>query len=399
MQPVVLPINQTTLEKKRIAIVGSTGSIGTQALKVIQEQQRYFSVEVLTAQDNVALLIQQAITFKPNVVVIGNDKHYQHLFQVLDPLDIKVYAGQQAISQVLEMDSIDLVLMAIVGFAGLQPTLSAIAHKKRLALANKESLVIAGELVTRSALENHTTIIPVDSEHSAIFQCLMGEFNNPIEKIVLTASGGPFRGMPFDKLAKVSAADALKHPNWNMGDKVTIDSASLMNKGLEAIEAKWLFDLRPDQIEVVIHPESIIHSFVYFNDSSIKAQLGLPDMQVPIQFALSYPDRLSNQLDRLDLAKQASLHFDAPDMKIFRNLALAFEVMEKGGNQACILNASNEIAVEAFLKGAIRFTNIPTVVEQSMQAVAFIKHPTLDDYVETDRLSRIKAKEIINRID
>lgn len=399
MQLSGLHIKPTTLEKKRIAILGSTGSIGTQALKVIQEQERYFSVEVLTAQDNVALLIQQAKTHKPNVVVIGNDKHYQQLFQVLDPLDIKVYAGQQAISQVLEMDSIDLVLMAIVGFAGLQPTLSAITHKKRLALANKESLVIAGELVTKRALENHTTIIPVDSEHSAIFQCLMGEFNNPIEKIVLTASGGPFRGMPFDKLVKVSAADALKHPNWHMGEKVTIDSASLMNKGLEAIEAKWLFDLRPDQIEVVIHPESIIHSFVYFNDSSVKAQLGLPNMQVPIQFALTYPDRLSNQLERLDLSKLGSLNFAAPDMKIFRNLALAFEVMEKGGNQACILNASNEIAVEAFLKGAISFTNIPTIVEESMQAVAFIQHPTLDDYVETDRLSRIKAKEIINRID
>ncbi len=385
--------------KKRIAILGSTGSIGTQALQVIAEQEAFFSLEVITANNNADLLISQATKFKPNAVVIGNEDHYLKVFDSLDPLDIKVYAGSKALVQILEMDSIDLVLMAIVGFAGLEPSLAALDNKKTLALANKESLVVAGELIRESALANRQTIIPVDSEHSAIFQCLMGEYQNPIEKIVLTASGGPFRGMSTAQLKKVGAKEALKHPKWDMGHKVSIDSASMMNKGLEAIEAKWLFDLHPNQIEVLIHPESIVHSFVYFADSSVKAQLGVPDMRLPIQFAMAYPDRISNTLPRLDLHQIGCLNFASPDLKIFRNLALAFKAMEQGGNIPCILNASNEIAVEAFLKGEIAFTEIPDVVERSIDAVAYIRKPQLDDYIQTDLLSRIKAKEIITRID
>ncbi len=385
--------------KKRIAILGSTGSIGTQALQVIAEQEAFFSLEVITANNNADLLISQATKFKPNAVVIVNEDHYLKVFDSLDPLDIKVYAGSKALVQILEMDSIDLVLMAIVGFAGLEPSLAALDNKKTLALANKESLVVAGELIRESAVANRQTIIPVDSEHSAIFQCLMGEYQNPIEKIVLTASGGPFRGMSTAQLKKVGAKEALKHPKWDMGHKVSIDSASMMNKGLEAIEAKWLFDLHPNQIEVLIHPESIVHSFVYFADSSVKAQLGVPDMRLPIQFAMAYPDRISNTLPRLDLHQIGCLNFASPDLKIFRNLALAFKAMEQGGNIPCILNASNEIAVEAFFKGEIAFTEIPDVVERSIDAVAYIRKPQLDDYIQTDLLSRIKAKEIITRID
>jgi 1-deoxy-D-xylulose-5-phosphate reductoisomerase len=384
--------------KKRIAILGSTGSIGTQALTVIKEHSDLFDVEVLTAYNNNKLLIRQAIEFKPNTVVIGNEKHYQEVSEALIPLDVHVYAGVEAISQVLEMDTIDLVVMAIVGFEGLKPTLASLKNHKTLALANKESLVIAGEIVSRLALETRTPIIPVDSEHSAIFQCLMGEFDNPIDKIMLTASGGPFRGYSKGQLEKVTAKEALLHPNWNMGDKVTVDSATLMNKGLEAIEAKWLFDLKPTQIEVIIHPQSIVHSLVYFSDSSVKAQLGLPDMRLPIQFALGYPNRLNNSLKSLDLLQYNRLDFEKPDIENFRNLALAFEAMEKGGNMPCALNAANEVAVEAFLKNQIGFLDIPQIIENCMLKSSFIQKPDLNDYVETDRVVRIKAKEIINAI-
>ncbi len=384
--------------KKRIAILGSTGSIGTQALTVIKEHSELFDVEVLTAFDNYRLLILQAIEFLPNVVVIGNEKHYHEVSEALIPYDIHVYAGSKAISQVVEMDTIDLVVMAIVGFEGLKPTLASLKNHKTLALANKESLVIAGEIVSRLALETRTPLIPVDSEHSAIFQCLMGEFDNPINKIMLTASGGPFRGYSKKQLEQVTAKEALAHPNWNMGDKITVDSATLMNKGLEAIEAKWLFDLKPAQIEVIIHPQSIVHSLVYFTDSSVKAQLGLPDMRLPIQFALSYPNRLTNSLTTLDLLEFSSLDFEKPDIENFRNLALAFKAMEKGGNMPCILNAANEVAVEAFLKKQIGFLDIPEMIENCMLKSPFIQKPDLNDYVETDSIVRIKAKEFINII-
>ncbi|MCB2201247.1 1-deoxy-D-xylulose-5-phosphate reductoisomerase [bacterium] len=384
--------------KKRIAILGSTGSIGTQALTVIKEHSDLFDVEVLTAYNNYELLIRQAIECKPNAVVIGNENHYHEVSEALIPHDVHVYAGEEAISQVLEMDTIDLVVMAIVGFGGLKPTLASLKNHKTLALANKESLVIAGEIVSRLALETRTPIIPVDSEHSAIFQCLMGELDNPIEKIMLTASGGPFRGYTKEKLETVTAREALVHPNWNMGDKVTVDSATLMNKGLEAIEAKWLFDLKSAQIEVIIHPQSIVHSLVYFSDSSVKAQLGLPDMRLPIQFALSYPNRLSNSFATLDLIETGSLDFEKPDIENFRNLALAFEAMEKGGNMPCILNAANEVAVEAFLKNQIDFLGIPQIIENCMLKSSFIHKPDLNDYVETDRVVRAKAKEFNNSI-
>jgi len=384
--------------KKRIAILGSTGSIGTQALEVIEEHNELFDVEVLTAFNNFDLLIRQAIRFNPNTVVIGNKDHYHEVNEALMPHNIHVYAGSEAVIQVLEMDTIDLVVMAIVGFEGLKPTLASLKNHKTLALANKESLVIAGDIVSRMALETGTPIIPVDSEHSAIFQCLMGEFDNPIEKIMLTASGGPFLGYSKEQLEKVTAKEALAHPNWNMGDKVTVDSATLMNKGLEAIEAKWLFDLKPSQIEVIIHPQSIVHSLVYFSDSSVKAQLGLPDMRLPIQFALSYPNRLTNSLKSLDLLQFNRLDFEKPDMENFRNLALAFEAMEKGGNMPCILNAANEVAVEAFLKNQIGFLDIPKIIENCMSKSSFIQKNDLNDYVETDRLGRAKAKEFINSI-
>ena len=377
--------------KKQIAILGSTGSIGMKALEVIKTFPDYFGAEVLTAFNNADLLIKQAIEFKPNVVVIGNDKYYQKVFDVLDPIDIKVYAGNRAIEQVLEMESIDQVLLGIGGFSGLKPLLSALHNKKSVALANKESLVVAGDLVSKIARENNAPIIPVDSEHSAIFQCLIGEHNNPIDKIVLTASGGPFRGISKKILEQVKPSDALKHPIWRMGNKVTIDSATLMNKGLEAIEAHWLFDIAPSKIEVIVHPQAIIHSMVYFADGVVKAQLGIPDMFVPIQFALSYPNRIPNKLPSLDLLQLKQLDFEAPDIKKFRNLALAFEALEKGGNMPCILNAANEIAVQAFLTERIGFNQIPEVIEKSMQTSFFIKKPTLEDYLETDKLTREKA--------
>ena len=381
--------------KKRIAILGSTGSVGKQALEVINTFPDKFEIEVLTAYQNAALLVEQAKRFNPNVVVIGNDDYFEEVSTALEDSDIKIYAGSNAIEQITSMDTIDQVLMAIVGFNGLKPTLAALENKKPVALANKECLVIAGDLITRTAIENRSPIIPVDSEHSAIFQCLIGEGNNPIEKVVLTASGGPFLGMTEKELNKVTPLGALNHPNWKMGNKVTVDSATLMNKGLEAIEAKWLFGLNPSQIEVVIHPQSIIHSMVYFSDGNVKAQMSVPDMRLPIQFAFTYPDRLKNNFPRLNLLKIHNLTFEVPDVKIFRNLALAFNALEKGGNMPCILNAANEIAVDSFLNNQLDFLQIPEVVEQCMDSIPFINKPTLEDYFETNNSTRTKAKEII----
>lgn len=383
--------------KKRIAILGSTGSIGTQALEVIASHPEKFEVEVLTAQNNADLLIEQAKKFKPNAVVIVNEDHYPLVKEALVPLDIKVFAGESALASVVQMDSIDLVVTALVGYAGLKPTLKAIESGKSIALANKETLVVAGELVTQLARAKGVNIYPVDSEHSAIFQCLVGEFDNPIEKIILTASGGPFRGKKREELANVTKAQALKHPNWTMGAKVTIDSASLMNKGLEVIEARWLFGLKPDQIEVIVHPQSIIHSLVQFQDSSIKAQLGLPDMRLPIQFALGYPERLKAEFPRFSFASYPSLTFEPPDTETFRNLALAFAAMERGGNMPCVLNAANEVAVEEFLKDKIGFLQMSEVVEQCLDKISYIAAPGLDDYVLTDQETRRKARALVKQ--
>ncbi|WP_323755336.1 1-deoxy-D-xylulose-5-phosphate reductoisomerase [Roseivirga sp.] len=383
------------IKKKHIAILGSTGSIGTQALEVIQANPDRFQVEVLTAQNNCHLLIEQAIAFKPNAVVIGNENHYDKVFDALDRLDIKVYAGENALSSVVQMDSIDLVLTALVGYAGLKPTIKAIESGKPIALANKETMVVAGELVTALAEQYGVNIYPVDSEHSAIFQCLVGEFHNPIEKIILTASGGPFRGKDTNFLKTVTKAQALKHPNWDMGAKITIDSASLMNKGLEVIEAKWLFNLKQEQIEVIVHPQSIIHSIVQFEDGSMKAQMGLPDMKLPIQFAMTYPERIKTNFPRFDFLNYPALTFEQADTKTFRNLALAFEALKQGGNMSCILNAANEVAVEKFLKDEISFLGMSDVVEACMQKVSFVKKPTYEDYVFTDEETRKIAFEHI----
>ncbi len=382
-------------EAKRVAILGSTGSIGTQTLDVIRQHADKFTVEVLTAQNNCDLLIAQALEFQPNAVVIGNEASYQKVKEALIPHDIKVFAGQKAIAQVVEMETIDLVLTALVGYSGLIPTVNAIKAGKQIALANKETLVVAGELITKLAKENAVNIYPVDSEHSAIFQCLVGEFHNPIEKIILTASGGPFRGKDRAFLETVTREQALKHPNWDMGAKITIDSASLMNKGLEVIEAKWLFGLKAEQIEVVVHPQSIVHSLVQFEDGSIKAQLGLPDMRIPIQFALSYPHRFKSNFERFDFLKYPQLTFEQPDLKTFRNLQLAFDALAQGGNAPCVLNAANEIAVAAFLRSEIGFLEMPDLIESTLGKVAFIAHPKLDDYVETDREARIITEQLI----
>ena len=382
--------------KKGVAILGSTGSIGTQALDVIKDNPDKFSVEVLTAQRNAELLIRQSQEFNPNAVVIVDETLYEQVNDALNPLDIKVYAGDNALNSVVEMDSIDVVLTALVGYSGLQPTINAINNNKNIALANKETLVVAGELVTSLAREKGVNIYPVDSEHSAIFQCLVGEFHNPIEKIILTASGGPFRGKNKDFLQTVKKEQALKHPNWDMGAKITIDSASLMNKGLEVIEAKWLFGLKKEQIEVVVHPQSIIHSMVQFEDSSIKAQLGLPDMRVPIQFALTYPDRIKADFPRFNFADYPQLTFEQPDMETFRNLGLAFEALSNGGNRPCILNAANEVAVAEFLKDNLGFLDMSDVVEDCLAKMPFITTPTLEDYVNTDKETRIKALELIS---
>lgn len=382
-------------EKRHVAILGSTGSIGTQALEVIEAHPEKFSVEVLTANTNADLLIQQSIKFQPNAIVIVDESLYSYVSEALNSQPIKVYAGTKALSQVVEMQRIDLVLTATVGYAGLLPTINAIQAGKHIALANKETLVVAGELITQLAAQKGINIYPVDSEHSAIFQCLLGEFHNPIEKIILTASGGPFRGKSRDFLKTVTKKEALKHPNWDMGAKVTIDSASLMNKGLEVIEAKWLFGLETEQIEVVVHPQSIIHSLVQFQDSSIKAQLGLPDMRVPIQFALSYPERLYADFPRFNFMDYPSLTFEKADTDTFSNLALAYKALEKKGNMPCILNAANEIAVAEFLRDNIGFLDMSDIVAHCMEQVPYIAQPEYEDYVETDKLTRIKAQELI----
>ena len=381
--------------KKQIAILGSTGSIGTQALQVIEEHSDRYEAYVLTANNRVEELIEQARKFKPEAVVIANEAKYNQLKEALADLPIKVYAGEEALCQIVTDENIDMVLTAMVGYAGLKPTMNAIRAKKAIALANKETLVVAGELINELAQQFGTPILPVDSEHSAVFQCLAGEIGNPIDKVILTASGGPFRTYTLEQLATITKAQALKHPNWDMGAKITIDSASMMNKGFEVIEAKWLFGVRPDQIEVVVHPQSIIHSMVQFEDSSIKAQLGLPDMRLPIQYAFSYPDRLHASFPRLDFKTCTQLTFEQPDTKRFRNLALAYEALDKGGNMPCIINAANEVVVSAFLNDRISFLGMSDVIEKCMQQVSFIEKPTYEDYVATDKLTRIMANELI----
>ncbi|HBF88037.1 MAG TPA: 1-deoxy-D-xylulose-5-phosphate reductoisomerase [Bacteroidales bacterium] len=383
--------------KKRIAILGSTGSIGVQSLEVIEKNLELFSVEVLTANNNSELLIKQAIKFEPNVVVIANEEKYKEVSSALAKFPIKVYSGENSIQQVVEMDTIDIVITAMVGFSGLKPTINAIKSKKNIALANKETLVVAGELIKNLCVANKVSIVPVDSEHSAIFQCLVGEQYNLVEKIYLTASGGPFREKDYNFLKSVKKEQALKHPNWNMGNKVTIDSSSLMNKGLEAIEAKWLFNLKPEQIEVIVHPQSIIHSMVQFEDGSIKAQMGLPDMRLPIQYALSFPDRIFSHFERFDFMKYPTLSFSKPNTDLFRNLALAYFAMKKGGNMPCILNAANEIVVEAFLQDKIGFLEMPEVIEKTMNKINFIKNPSLDDYIETNKEARDVTKKMIKK--
>ena len=383
--------------KKKIAILGSTGSIGTQALDVIAANNDLFEVEVLTAQSNADLLIEQAVKFRPNVVVIGEETLYDKVNAALDTLDIKVYCGQKSLASVVENESVHTVLTALVGYSGLIPTINAIKAGKHIALANKETLVVAGEIVTKLAIENKVDILPVDSEHSAIFQCLVGEYINPIEKIILTASGGPFRGKNRAFLENVKKEQALKHPNWDMGAKITIDSASMMNKGLEVIEAKWLFDLNHDQIDVIVHPQSIVHSLVQFEDGSIKAQLGLPDMKLPIQYALGFPRRLKSDFPRFDFINYPNLTFEKPDLETFRNLGLAFEALKKGGNMPCILNAANEVAVDAFLKDKIGFLEMSDIIEYCMQTINFIAKPSLVDYVETDKATRQAALTKISK--
>jgi 1-deoxy-D-xylulose-5-phosphate reductoisomerase len=379
--------------QKGIAILGSTGSIGTQALDVVREQPERFRVELLSCGRNCDLLIEQALEFTPNAVVIGDVARLEAVRDVLFPKGIKVYAGPEALEQAVAMEGIELVLTALVGYAGLRPTLAAIAAGKHIALANKETLVVAGELVTKAAREKGVNIYPVDSEHSAIFQCLVGEWHNPIEKIVLTASGGPFRGWSSAQLAQVTKAQALKHPNWDMGAKITIDSASLMNKGLEAIEAKWLFNLRPEQIEIVVHPQSIVHSLVQFRDGSMKAQLGLPDMKLPIQYAMAYPDRLSTTWPRFDFMAYPQLTFERPDPGTFRNLALALDAMARGGSAPCTLNAANEVAVELFLQDRIGFLEMSDLVEHCLATVPFTAAPALSDLEATDAEARRVARE------
>ena len=376
-----------------IAVLGSTGSIGTQALDVIREQRDALHVEVLSAHNNADLLVKQALEFKPNVVVIGNEGKWKEVNDALFDLGIKVYSGADALEQVVETDGIDMVLTAMVGAAGLKPTMRAIQAGKHIALANKETLVVAGELVMAAARKRGVDIHPVDSEHSAIYQCLAGEFHNPIEKVILTASGGPFRGRDLASLEGVTKADALKHPNWDMGAKITIDSASLMNKGLEVIEAKWLFDVDPDQIDVVVHPQSIVHSCVQFTDGSIKAQLGLPDMKLPIQYALTYPRRLANAFPRFSFMDYPELTFEQPDTKTFRNLALAFDALRTGGNAPAVLNAANEIAVARFLRDELPFLDLPRVVEHALERVTLMSKPSLDDLVASDAEARRVATE------
>ena len=381
--------------QKKIAIYGSTGSIGKQTLEVISAHPELFTAEILTAYSNDALLIEQALQFIPNIVVIGDITKYAIVKKALEGKPIKVFAGEEALEQVAGMDCYDFMMAGIVGFAGLKPTLTSVRNGKTIGLANKETLVVAGDIVMREAKENKANIIPVDSEHSAIFQCLVGEAHNPIEKIILTASGGPFLGKKPNFLVNVKRDHALQHPNWSMGAKISIDSATLMNKGLEMIEAKWLFGLDPHQIKVVVHAQSIIHSMVQFQDGSIKAQMGLPDMKLPIQYAMAYPIRLANQFPRYLFDKPNQLSFDEPDVKTFRNLQLATDAMNRGGNAPCVLNAANEIAVYAFLKNRIGFLDMTELIERTLDKIAFIAHPTLDDYFETDGEARNFAASLI----
>jgi len=379
---------------KRIAILGSTGSIGTQALDIIESNPELFTAEILTAQNNWELLVKQALNFNPNIVVIGNEDNYQKVKSALASTDVKVYTGKKAIEEVVQSTSVDLVLTALVGFAGLKPTIEAIKSKKIVALANKETLVVAGDIISKLVLEYKTPLLPVDSEHSAIFQCLMGEVS-PVEKIILTASGGPFFHLSEDELKIVTVEQALNHPNWRMGNKVTIDSASLMNKGLEVIEAKWLFGLKPEQIEVVIHPQSIIHSMAQFEDGSIKAQMGMPDMRMPIQLAFTYPNRIKSKFPRVNFSITDKLTFEQPNTNKFRNLALAHEAMVKGGSYPCVLNAANEVAVGNFIERRIGFTQIPELIEQVMEKAEFVASPTVDEYLKIDAESRRIANELL----
>ncbi len=381
--------------KRTLAILGSTGSIGTQALEVISEHPDLFEVYALTANNQVDLLIEQARKFMPEVVVIANEKKYPELKEALEDLPIKVWAGADAIAQVVQSEPIHLVLTAMVGYSGLQPTIAAIQAKKAIALANKETLVVAGELIMSLAARYEVPILPVDSEHSAIFQCLNGEWDNPIQQLILTASGGPFRNHSRQALASVTRAEALNHPNWTMGAKVTIDSASLMNKGFEMIEAKWLFDVTPDQIKILVHPQSVIHSMVEFEDGAVMAQLGIPDMKLPISYAFSYPKRLKSQMPRLDFSQYATLTFEEPDMQRFRNLAYAYEAVRQGGNMPCILNAANEVVVEAFLQDKIGFLQMSDIIEQMMQKATFVASPAYEDYVQTDKEVRQLTREAL----
>ncbi len=383
------------MTQKRIAIFGSTGSIGTQAIEVIAANPNLFSVEVLTAHTNDELLVQQALQLNANYVVIGDEKKYQSVKQALANTPTKVLAGEKGLEEAAALDSYDMMLAAIVGYAGLKPTLQALENNKTIALANKETLVVAGEIVMKKAVEKRVPIIPVDSEHSAIFQCLVGEGRNKIDKIILTASGGPFLGRKPNFLVNVKRDHALQHPNWSMGAKITIDSATLMNKGLEMIEAKWLFNLEPNQIQVVIHPQSIIHSMVQFQDGSIKAQMGLPDMKLPIQYAMAFPQRIVNNFPRYDFRKPNTLSFDEPDLRTFRNLALAIDALHKGGNMPCVLNAANEIAVYAFLRNRIGFLDMTEMVERTLQKISFIENPTIEELFETDAESRNFAASLV----
>ncbi len=385
--------------KKNIAILGSTGSIGTQALEVIRANPESFHAEIITAQNNAGLLIKQALEFKPNAVVIGNENLYEKVKLALEPHFIKVFCGEKSLEDIVDFDGIDLVLTAMVGFSGLKPTLNAIRAGKNIALANKETLVVAGHLITQEARKSGVNIYPVDSEHSAIFQCMAGEFHNTIEKIYLTASGGPFRGMTREQLKNVKKEAALKHPNWDMGCKITIDSASLMNKGLEVIEAFWLFALKPEQIQVIVHPESIIHSLVQFEDGSMKAQMGLPDMKLPIQYALAYPNRIPSDFPRFTFMDYPQLTFEQPDSETFRNLSLAYFALEKGGNTPCILNAANEVAVAAFMKDQTGFLEMSDTIEQCIHKIDYIKNPCLEDLCHTDIITRTLAREIIHGKD
>lgn len=382
---------------KKVAILGSTGSIGTQALEVIAQNPEEFCVEVLTANNNAELLVQQAIKFNPNVVIIGNKEKYKFVSEQLDKHMIKVFAGDESLAQVVEMDSIDIVIGALVGYSGLIPIIKALEHGKQVALANKEVLVVAGQLVTKLSQKHNAAILPVDSEHSAIFQCLVGElqFGNEIEKIYLTASGGPFRGFSREQLETVTKKEALKHPNWDMGAKVTIDSASLMNKGLEMIEAKWLFGVKPENIEVVVHPQSIVHSAVQFTDGSIKAQMGLPDMKLPIQYALGFPKRLHSTFPRFSFFDYPQLTFEKPNMENFKNLGLAFEAISKNGNMPCIMNAANEVAVQAFLHDKISFFGMTNIIEKTMQKITHIAEPNLNEYIQTHQESITFAQSLI----